>query len=406
MTRSSLWWNASSTRRAGLALEVASLLLVGSALVAGVGASACSHGPKVRSESVAGPKAPAARPVARTQPERQVCPTWKAVGPVSREAVEVLVDPQRRKDCHLGFLKPGALSAAAAGRVWVILGRPETDLAKSAPIEIRHMHAGRVVLTKSLGYGPVRSLTVRVHNDKGELCRGALGEPVILARLSTQWETKLPKDGKAVTPEQTRKLEDLWKRARKMVAAEVKGCKAPTRQAALGSEPVWAEQLGLTAPALVAHDKKLDPAVRSEALTRLRDLLAVQAKFKKSGPKGIYARALAMPKGGTLLMVGAAWGEWPACGAQGQAGSALWYLFRGKWHLVSVWKKRTEPVRLLMAGDLDGDGTMECILEQDSLTGHHVLYHIRNRATSQDGEQDGELIELRSDESANEWCPC
>ena len=376
-------------------------------LLTGVALVACGLNRGGGAQTVPRPAAPPAGQQESARPQASACPEFKTDDvPVDMAWLHGLAGLSGRPDCAAGFMGP-RLATGAAGRVWVVLGKPAKGLGDGASIRVERMHAGIVVLSKPLGMGPLQGLKVRVRAASGVLCEGPVGGPVILARLTTQSETKIPTDGRALSAEQKKQLAGFWAHAGKVVAIPVSGCKVPAQPR---TSPVWAElvQAGRTGPrSSIAKDQAVDPGLRTEAVTRLRAMLGLEAKYRNAAPLEVHAKAMAMPKGGVLLAVSAVWGDWPVCGQKGQAGAALWYLFRGKWHLLRQWKDRGEPVKLMVAGGLDGDGaTMECILEEDGFTRHRVMYRIQNRDSSTDGEDDGKLVPFRSDESPNEGCPC
>ena len=365
-------------------------------------------------------------------------------------AIPAFLDPEGRKRCKANLLDPTALAIGEAGRVWVVLGQPMEKLAGSGPITLESKEGTSVVMSRALGYGAPRGMAVQVLGSKGLLCQGVLGPPVVLARLTSPSVSGLASGGPgggrggagapgshgsgkgaAVKPggpgdqalrdrsagrrvaagaQAQGKLAELWSSAGLVVAAPVKGCKLSQGRAGAGagpgagsgSGPVLAVDTQAAGRVKLAKKTAVDSEVRAEALARLRDLLGVDAKHRRARPKDVSVRGLAMPRGGMLLAVGAAWQDWPVCGAKGWGGSALWYLFRGQWHLLEVWKGIPEAVQLLMAGDLTGKGGMECVVQEATATGKRVLYRIQNRESSDEGE----LVPLRFEESAVEGCGC
>ena len=294
---------------------------------------------------------------------------------------------------------PAAFVATVAGRPYVILA-PWTG---GRPADIRGFadETGTVGLLAAPRWSRPLSLGgVLLLDGRGRATRCSLGGPVLLSLLvphfgDNPWAP--PPDGDAARgPVSAQQRAAFWKRGRRWIALPAVDCRDRL------TAPLLAEPADLSAGARQAPGRPhpLSPKDRALLLGGTKRAAAPEPALARKPVGHVTTTAWAAASDRVLALVSMAWGDWPACGQVGYGVSALWIRQRGRWRLVRLWRDLSDPIRLLWASDLDGDGWIELVLEKDPSYRERVLYRLRTRGTG------FQLEAIRSYDIAYEDCPC
>lgn len=241
-----------------------------------------------------------------------------------------------------------------------------------------------LVLTLSPGRTPVPEVHGReygVWRGVRPLCRGTPETSVFLGRLKPDhgewdtwgvdpWEPARPPLG---TVGAKMPLPSLWHRSRKVTAAWLPGCAHPPDD---DDSLLWARPSGLPPPPLYVPDAEVDPVLEKAAVARVREAGFDDkvAHFRRTAGAEPELEPLVSSftlNGVTLVEVHARVFGGSECG---DGSRETWGLFRvddqGMTTLVILESRRT----LRLAGDLDGDGALELVVQGGHLGKTLVLY--------------------------------
>ncbi len=242
-----------------------------------------------------------------------------------------------------------------------------------------------LVLTLSPGEAPVPGVRGReygVWRGVRPLCRGTPETSLFLGRLKPdhgEWDAWsvdpwAPARPPLATVGAKMPLVSLWRQSRKVKAAWLPGCARP--QDDDDDSLLWARPTGLPAPVLFVPDAKVDPALEKAAVARVRvagfdDKVAHFRKMEGEEPELEHFVSSFTRDGVTLVEVQSRVYGGSECG---DGSRETWGLFRvddqGMTTVVILESRRA----LRLAGDLDGDGALELVIQGGHLWKTLILY--------------------------------